>query len=199
MIMEFRTYTMLPGTRADFVEFFKTNAMPLMEKVGMKVIGQFSSVTDENVFAYARTFDSIEQREEQYKAYYESEDWLGWMIDTAMGKEESFIVFLGDSEPRSGPPLTGMAGTHAARFTLASSRGPVTRLDPGSITVTGDDGEIVTYALHPEAAIWSTPNGRGLTRAQPIGVADLAVGDSVLVLGATTDDGPVARQVVKRP
>src|SRR4051812_16658349 len=77
MIMEFRTYTMVPGARAEFVEFFKTQAMPLMAAVGMNVVGQFSSVTDENVFAYARTFDSIEQREAQYKAYYESEDWLG--------------------------------------------------------------------------------------------------------------------------
>jgi hypothetical protein len=199
MIMEFRTYTMVPGARAEFVEFFKTQAMPLMAAVGMNVVGQFSSVTDENVFAYARTFDSIEQREAQYKAYYESEDWLGWMIDTAMGKEESFIVFLGDDEPRTDTPLSGMAGTHAARFTLASSRGTIAAVSADSITVDGDDGVTVTYELIPEGAIWFTPNGRGLGRAQSITVADLAVGDVVLVLGASTDDGAIARQVVKRP
>jgi hypothetical protein len=194
MIMEVRTYTLVPGTRDEFVSFFKTHVIPRMEAVGMTVLGQFSSVTAENDFAYARTFDSIEQREEQYKAFYESEDWFGWLIDNAMGKEESFIVFLGDSETPTGPPLVGLAGTHAARFTIATSCGALAAVSAEALTVDG-----TTYAVHPEANVWHTPNGRGMNRALSISVADLAVGDQVLILGAATDEGPVARQIVKRP
>jgi hypothetical protein len=196
MIMEFRTYTMLPGTRADFVAFFSNEAIPRMRAAGMTVLGQFSSVTDESVFAYARTFDSVEQREEQYRTFYESEDWLGWMIDTAMGKEESFVVFLGDSSPNPAPhrDLGPLSGVHAARFTLASRRGPVTALDREAITVDG-----LAFALSAEVRVFHTPNGRGPGRALSIAVADLREGDEVLVLGAETGTGPVARQIVKRP
>jgi NIPSNAP protein len=198
VIMEFRTYTMRPGAREAFVRYFETEAMPRMRAAGMTVLGQFSSVTDENVFAYARTFDSLDQREEQYAAFYESEDWLGWMIDTAMGQEESFVVFLGDSagEP---PVREGLSGVHAARFTLASSRGPVVDVGDGFLVVDGDDGTRTEFRLHPEVQLFFTPTGLGPGRAPRIAITDLRPGDQVLVLGAETPDGPLARQVVKRP
>lgn len=200
MIMEFRTYTMLPGARADFVAFFTNEAIPRMRAAGMTVLGQFSSVTDDNVFAYARTFASLDERERQYQVFYGSEDWLGWMIDTAMGKEESFIVFLGDSDPSTAnEPPTTLSGVHGDRFTLASSRGPVADISGSAITVDGDDGERVAFALHPDLRVYATPNGRGMTPALSVTMADLHIGDQVLVLGAQTPTGPVARQIVQRP
>ena len=65
MILEVRTYTLVPGEREDFVKYFEAEAIPRMRAVGMTVLGQFSSVTDPNVFAYARTFTSLEERESQ--------------------------------------------------------------------------------------------------------------------------------------
>ncbi|MDT5028757.1 MAG: hypothetical protein QOE61_5183 [Micromonosporaceae bacterium] len=224
MIMEFRTYTMRPGAREEFVRYFEAEAIPRMRAAGMTVVGQFSSVTDANVFAYARTFDSVEQREAQYNVFYESEDWLGWMIDTAMGKEESFLVFLGDSDGPTQPPAAGLSGVHSDRFTLASSRGVVAAVsgDNGkasasakdstsapqdgtpdrtqaTITVDDEDGTSVTFGLPADARVFHTPNGRGMTPAVPIAAGDLQPGDRVLVLGAQTEAGPSARQIVKRP
>jgi hypothetical protein len=199
MIMEFRTYTMRPGTRDEFVRYFESEAIPRMRAAGMTVVGQFSSVTDANTFAYARTFDSVEQREAQYKVFYESEDWLGWMIDTAMGKEESFVVFLGDSEEPTPRGIAGLSGVHSDRFTLASSRGAVAALDSASITVDDEEGASVTFGLPADVRVFYTPNGRGMTPAVPIETGDLQPGDRVLVLGAQTEAGPSARQIVKRP
>jgi hypothetical protein len=197
VIMEFRTYTMQPGARESFVRYFEAEAIPRMRAAGMTVLGQFSAVTDEHVFAYARTFDSLEQREEQYQAFYESEDWLGWMIDTAMGKEESFIVFLGDSQANPEARTSGLSGVHTDRFTLASARGLVAEAGAEMITVDGDEGG--SFAVQPEVRVFFTPNGRGPGRAQVISMAELQVGDRVLVLGARTEAGAIARQIVKRP
>lgn len=199
MIMEFRTYTMVPGAREEFTRFFETEAIPRMRAAGMTVLGQFSSVTDSDVFAYARTFSSIEEREAQYRAFYESEDWLGWMIDTAMGKEESFLVFLGDSNGPTVPPATGLSGVHSDRFTLASARGEVVSITNGTVVVHDEDGTAVVFQLPADTRVFHTPNGRGMTPAVLITVDDVKPGDRVLVLGAQTPSGPTARQIVKRP
>lgn len=205
MIMEFRTYTMRPGARAEFVAFFESEAIPRMRAAGMTVLGQFSSVTDDTVFAYARTFASLAERERQYEAFYGSEDWLGWMIDTALGKEESFIVFLGDSRPQSPsepaaePVPAVLSGVHSDRFTLASVRGRTTAVTAGSISVDGDDGVPVSFTLPEDVRVYSTPHGRGTSPAVAITMGDIQPGDQVLVLGADTQAGPVARQIVKRP
>jgi hypothetical protein len=199
MIIEFRTYTMRPGTRAEFAAFFEREAIPRMREVGMTVLGQFSSVSDENCFAYARTFDSIEQRERQYRLFYESEDWLGWMIDTAMGKEESFVVFLGDSKPQTGSSLGPLSGVHGDRFVLATGRGVVTSVSGGRLSLVDDDDGEQSFSVPPTARVFLTPNGRGMTAAVSGTTADISPGDRVLVLGERTADGQVARQIVRRP
>lgn len=200
MIMEVRTYRLQPGVRTEFVEFFRTQSIPRMQAAGMSVVGQFSSVSDPDVFAYVRTFSSVEQREEQYRRFYESEDWLGGMIDFAIGKEESFDVFLGDdeSEPQT-LPLSELSGVHSARFTLASIKGHVVEVSEDSIVVGSGSDETLRFAIHPGALLWWTPTGHGTDRATPIGIGDLSPGDHVLVLGAQSEAGPVARQIVKRP
>jgi hypothetical protein len=68
-----------------------------------------------------------------------------------------------------------------------------------SITVDGDDGKQLTFALHHDVRVFSTPNGRGMNPAVPVSMAHIQPGDRVLVLGAKTDAGPTARQIVKRP
>ena len=199
MIMEFRTYRMQPGTRAEFVAYFESEAIPRMREVGMNVVGQFSSINDENVFAYARTFDSIEQREQQYLAFYQSEDWLGWMIDVAIGKEESFEVFLGSSQGESSPPDLPLSGVHAARFELVSIVGTVTEMSAQLVAVVDGDGRQKRFRPHPRAQVFACPHGRGMMPAEPATLGKVSAGDRVLVLGEQTADGPVARQIVHRP
>jgi hypothetical protein len=83
---------------------------------------------------------------------------------------------------------------------LASSRGIVAALADASITVADDSnaGKPV-FDVGPDVRVFITPNGRGMTPALSGTMADLSVGDRVLVLGARTPDGAVARQIVRRP
>lgn len=200
MIMEFRTYTMRPGSRDAFARFFAEEAAPRMRDIGMTVLGPFRSLTDTDELAYARTFDSVEERERLYRVYYESQDWLGWMIDTAMGQEESFVVFLGgsDDETLVQEPTTALSGVHPVRFTLASITGPVREILPEAITVTGVDGDDRTFALPPEVRVFSVDGRGGMRPAARMNASDLAVGDTVLVLGSA-GEVPTARQIVRRP
>ena len=46
MIVEMRTYKTKPGTRARFLEIFRTKSMPAHAEIGMKILGPFLSVED---------------------------------------------------------------------------------------------------------------------------------------------------------
>jgi len=200
MILEVREYVIAPGQRDAFAAFFRAEVIPRMEAAGMQVVGAFGSVTHENVFAYARTFASLEEREAQYRAFYGSEDWLGWLIDFAMGKEESFQVFLGDSETFDQPHSLAYSGVHAERFVLANAKGPITAVDADRILVADEDtGTELAFVPHVEVQVRDVPNGRGTGPAVEIALGDLEVGQRVLILGAQTAEGAVARQVVRRP
>jgi hypothetical protein len=39
MIVEVREYTIKPGLRAKFIEFFETRAVPAQREIGMEIMG----------------------------------------------------------------------------------------------------------------------------------------------------------------
>jgi hypothetical protein len=199
MIVEVRTYRMQPGARDGFLDFFRREAQPRMEAVGMNLVGAFASLTDPDVLVYIRTFASVEQREEQYRAFYRSEDWLGWMIDEALGKEESFDTFLGTDDVGAVPLGQLPSGIHGARVAAAGWIGRVTAIGDGLLTIGTDDGETMTLRLTPSVLVTRTPTGSGLQPAVDAALGDLELGCRVLVVAdSCTGEQPVALQIVRR-
>jgi hypothetical protein len=54
VIIEMRTYKIKPGLRAEFLKILESKALPEHKKIGMKILGPFLSVEDNNTFLDAR-------------------------------------------------------------------------------------------------------------------------------------------------
>lgn len=180
------------------MRFFQSEAQPRMEAVGMTVIGAFASLSDPVEFVYVRTFDSIEQREVQYQAFYGSEDWLGWMIDEAAGNEESFEAFLGVDEPDAVSLADLPSGIHLARVNVSLATGVIVSCDREWLAVQ-TSSRITTFRLGPAVLVSRTPTRRGMQPALEASIDELIAGCPVLVLADdTTGAEPLALQVVRR-
>jgi len=101
MLIEIRRYDIEPGRRDEFVDFFDSQIVPEMRKVGMQILGQFVSIEDETTFYYLRAYDDEEQRQAQTTAFYESSVWLDELKDRALGMETGWNVEVVTPTPGS--------------------------------------------------------------------------------------------------
>ncbi|MFF2077831.1 NIPSNAP family protein [Kitasatospora sp. NPDC058162] len=78
MILEIRTYRLLPGTGAEFVRVMAEESVPLLEAAGIRVVDHGASLVAEDGHEEAyliRAFDSVEQHRAQEEAFYGSDVW----------------------------------------------------------------------------------------------------------------------------
>lgn len=75
MIIEMRTYRIKAGRRAEFVELFRSKAIPAHRNLGITILGPFLSIEDPDVFFFMRGFPDEASREPMKAKFYESELW----------------------------------------------------------------------------------------------------------------------------
>ena len=75
-ILEIRKYTLQAGVRDEFIAFFENRTLEQQKKAGLRVIGQFRSLEDENQFVWIRAYASQAERAEQLRNYYLGADWI---------------------------------------------------------------------------------------------------------------------------
>lgn len=92
MLLEIRRYTIVPGRRDEFVAWFEEEALPVMEAAGMRIVGHFVDADDPDAFYYLRAFESVEQRDRQYAAVYETDVWERELKPYALALETSVRV-----------------------------------------------------------------------------------------------------------
>ncbi|MGA8298246.1 MAG: NIPSNAP family protein, partial [Terriglobales bacterium] len=100
MIVEMRTYKTKPGTRARFLEIFRTKSMPAHAEIGMKILGPFLSVEDEDTFFFMRGFPDLKSREPMKARFYEGELWKSELENLLMPMLEKYDVVLVEDEGR---------------------------------------------------------------------------------------------------
>jgi hypothetical protein len=76
MFLELRQYTTHPGQRDNWVEYMEKTIIPFQVSKGMVIVGSFVGEQDENLYVWIRRFESESERERQYEAVYQSEEWL---------------------------------------------------------------------------------------------------------------------------
>ena len=76
---ELRQYKVLPGKLDAWVKVMEEEIIPFQVAHGMVICGSFKGEEDESVYVWLRRFESEEQREELYKAVYESDYWKNEM------------------------------------------------------------------------------------------------------------------------
>ena len=93
MIVEFRTYRLVPGSGAAFVELMRAKALPLLAQAGIRVLRCEGSLDSEDGHEEAiliRCFETREARREQEDAFYSGEAWVNGPRDAVLSHIESF-------------------------------------------------------------------------------------------------------------
>jgi hypothetical protein len=75
MFFELRQYRCFPGKREEWARFMDEEIIPFQVTKGMVVIGSFVGEEEDDLYVWIRRFDSEAQREELYRAVYESDRW----------------------------------------------------------------------------------------------------------------------------
>jgi hypothetical protein len=73
---EIRQYKPFPGKADAWIKAMHDLVIPFQVSKGMVICASFRGETDESVYIWIRRFESEEQRVAQYKAVYESSEWL---------------------------------------------------------------------------------------------------------------------------
>jgi hypothetical protein len=96
MLIEMRTYKTKPGKRAEFLEIFRTKSMPAHAEIGMKILGPWLSVEDDDTFFFMRGFPDLASREPMKAKFYEGELWKQELENVLMPMLEKYDVVLVD-------------------------------------------------------------------------------------------------------
>lgn len=96
MIVEMRTYKLKPGCRERFLEIFRNKSMPAHKEIGMKILGPFLSIEDEDTFFFMRGFPGLGSREPMKAKFYEGELWKSELEQVLMPMIEKYDVVLVD-------------------------------------------------------------------------------------------------------
>lgn len=72
---ELRQYTIKPGCMTEWVKLMETEIIPRQVAVGMIITGSFRGESDDSVYVWLRRFESEDEREAQYEAFYGSDHW----------------------------------------------------------------------------------------------------------------------------
>ena len=75
MLFELRQYRIKPGRQADWVEFMENVIIPFQQSKGMVILGSFTQEDDETVYVWIRRLIDEAEREAQYEAVYQSDEW----------------------------------------------------------------------------------------------------------------------------
>ncbi len=98
MVIEMRTYKLKAGCRARFLEIFRTKSIPAHTEIGMKILGPFLSIEDENTFFFMRGFPDLQSREPMKAKFYEGELWKRELEQVLMPMIDKYDVVLVEDE-----------------------------------------------------------------------------------------------------
>jgi hypothetical protein len=94
MVIEMRTYKLKPGKRPEFLEIFRTKSTPAHAEIGMKILGPFLSIEDEDTFFFMRGFPDLASREPMKAKFYEGKLWKEELENVLMPMIEKYDVVL---------------------------------------------------------------------------------------------------------
>jgi hypothetical protein len=94
MIIEMRTYKIKPGLRAEFLKTFESKSVPEHQKIGMKILGPFLSVEEEDTFFFMRAFPDLESRQPLKVQFYEGKLWKEELEQKLMPMIEKYDVVV---------------------------------------------------------------------------------------------------------
>ncbi len=74
-VVEIRTLSLKPGTRAEFHRLFSERSLPLLHRWNIDVVSFGPSLHDGDTYYVIRSYASLGERQTQEDAFYDSDDW----------------------------------------------------------------------------------------------------------------------------
>jgi hypothetical protein len=93
MILEIRTYRLKPGTRTEFINLMRAEAVPLLKRFGITVVDYGASQVDEDGHEEAylmRAFVSLNERDKLELEFYGSQEWKDGPQQGIMSKIDNY-------------------------------------------------------------------------------------------------------------
>ncbi|MCB0062748.1 MAG: NIPSNAP family protein [Caldilineaceae bacterium] len=75
MLIELRTYECKPGKRDEWIQLMDEEIIPFQTAKGMVILGSFTVEQDDHTYIWMRRFVDETEREQLYKAVYETDQW----------------------------------------------------------------------------------------------------------------------------
>jgi NIPSNAP len=100
-VIEIRIYTIHEGRRDEFVQLCDERLVPAMKAYGLDVLGQFTSIEDDDTFVWLRRFDSAADRDRQLAAFYATDLWQELSAAAAPYVKDASNVFTVVPTPAS--------------------------------------------------------------------------------------------------
>ena len=104
MFFELRQYRTKPGQRQKWVQFMEEEIIPFQVSKGMVILGSFVGQEEDNLYVWIRRFASEAEREQLYKAVYESDHWKNTIapkVPEMLDREQIKVTRI-EATPKSG-------------------------------------------------------------------------------------------------
>ncbi|KZN61885.1 hypothetical protein N473_20300 [Pseudoalteromonas luteoviolacea CPMOR-1] len=92
MIIEIRHYTLKPGKREAFIQFFESTNRQALRDAGMLVFGPMRDLENPDKVHWMRAFSSLEEQTRLKKDFYEGPVWNTEVEPIAMSMIEEFYA-----------------------------------------------------------------------------------------------------------
>lgn len=98
-VIEIRTYRARPGGRAELTRLLQDRVFPAQEDAGMRVLGVFPAVEDDDTLVWLRGFPDADSREAMTKAFYGGSLWTDELAGVVMPLIDEHSVVLIEDAP----------------------------------------------------------------------------------------------------
>ncbi|MEC7488986.1 MAG: NIPSNAP family protein [Pseudomonadota bacterium] len=96
-IYELRQYKVLDGQMENWLKVMQEEIIPFQVAQGMVITASFRGEENDNIYVWIRRFESEKQREDLYRAVYESDVWkneISPRLSTLLDREAMIVTRL---------------------------------------------------------------------------------------------------------
>lgn len=113
MIVEIRTYRLVPGTAAEFVRVMRDESLPLLRAAGIRVLDLGLSLGAEDGHRDAfliRAFESLDEHERQEADFYAGDAWRSGPRESIVSRIVSYHSVTIEASPAAVAALSRTVG-----------------------------------------------------------------------------------------
>ena len=200
-VVEIRSYNLKPGTRDRFHQTFLKEALPMLKRWKVDVIGYGPSLHDADSYFLMRGFEGVDERQKSEDAFYGSDEWKQGPRERILADIDSYTTIVLRLDAATIDGLRRGGGTMRDQASTVNDLDVLTRLNADYITSV-QKGDVKRFnEILADDFLCSMADGTLVDRkrfleltAQPVTIRNLAahdvnirlMGDMAIVHAATS-------------